>query len=360
MKWQEEEEHLLRLLIPTNSHQEIAEEFARRLNKRLPGFSQERSYDAVRRKCARDGITAEDNADYAEPYSERWAAIKATLDDYALQAEHRSFGIIEEVGRKILCLSDLHFPFCLFDECVKAMELHADADVVVFNGDILDGYIFSTFGRAKRIAAIHEYQGAFELIKYAQERFPLVVITSGNHDVRPAKALARADFEKEASQIFRPDLLARIANGEELDDAGDLAVKHDFENVVYQRYDSWYVRVGKTIFCHPSAWRGSYPGGTVTKLNDYFTKRLGSEAYDSIVVGHTHRQYKGIIGNVLLIEQGAMCARQPYQHKDDLRYLHAMNGYAVIYQDDEGNTCFNRSNFTHIGSQLPPKKDILL
>jgi predicted phosphodiesterase len=361
MKWQEEEEHLLRLLIPTNSYQEIAEEFARRLSKRLPGFSQERSYDAVRRKCTREGITAENVENYnTDPYGDRWESIKATLAEYALGAEHRSFGLVETVGRKILCISDLHFPFCLVDECTKAMELHSDANICVFNGDILDGFIFSTFGKARRVAALHEYRGAFELVRIAQQMFPLVVITSGNHDVRPAKALARADFEKDASQIFRPDLLARIANGEELNESGELIKKHDFENVVYQPYDSWYVRIGKTVFCHPSAWRGSYPGGTVIKLNDYFTQRLGSEAFDSIVVGHTHRQYKGIVGNVMLIEQGAMCARQPYQHKDDLRYIHAMNGYAVIYQDTEGNTCFNRSNFIHLGSQLPPKKDILL
>ena len=63
--------------------------------------------------------------------------------------------------------------------------------------------------------------------------------------------------------------------------------------------------------------------------------------------------------NKLLIEQGAMCARQPYQHKSDLRFPHAMNGYAVIYQDYEGNTCFNKSHVVYLGSQLPPKKEIL-
>ena len=95
------------------------------------------------------------------------------------------------------------------------------------------------------------------------------------------------------------------------------------------------------------------------KLCDHFTKRLGSEHFDSVIVGHTHRIYKGVVMNKLLIEQGALCARQPYQHKADLRFPHAMNGYAVILQDDEGNTDFTDSRVYYLGSQLPPKKEIL-
>ena len=117
----------------------------------------------------------------------------------------------------------------------------------------------------------------------------------------------------------------------------------DFDNVTYQKYDSWYVRIGKTIFAHPDAYFGSWPGQTVVKLMDYFTKRLGSDKFDSVVVGHTHRIYKGVFFNKMLIEQGAMAARMPYQHKADLRFPHAMNGYAVIFQDEEGNTDFSKS-----------------
>lgn len=359
MKWREEEEHLLRLLIPTNTYTEISIEFEKRYNKKLPGFTTPRSLDAIRRKCSRDNITADIN--YEDPYEKRWQKIKDMQKEYFMEAESNKIGIVspEKKLRKILTLSDIHFPFALVDEIEEALSLHSDAEIVVLNGDILDGYAFSTYGRAKRIAALKEYRAAFELVRSISESFPQVVIVSGNHDRRPAKTLSRNDFEKEASQILRPDLLARIANGEILDEHGDVVEILNFDNVTYQKYDSWYVRIGKTIFCHPDAYYGSWPGQTVVKLCDYFSKRLGGEHFDSVVVGHTHRIYKGIVMNKLLIEQGAMAARMPYQHRADLRFPHAMNGYAVIYQDEEGNTDFSNSRTYYLGSQLPPKKEII-
>ena len=357
MKWQEEEEHLLRILRSTNSYTEIAEEFRRRFEKKLPGHRTIRTSESVRKKCIRDNITQE--AVYNDPYEERWDKIKSMQEEYFMDAESNRVGIIEEATRKILTLSDLHFPFALVDELNKAVELHKDADVVVINGDMLDGYAFSTYGRAKRIAALKEYRAAFEFIRELSERFPKVVIVSGNHDRRPAKTLARNDFEKDATQILRPDLLARIANGEVLNEAGEMVEMLAFDNVLYQKYDSWYVRIGQTIFCHPDAYQGGNPGATVTRLCDYFNKRIGGDKFDSVVVGHTHRLYKGIVMNKLLIEQGAMAARMPYQHKSDLRFPHAMNGYAVIYQDSEGNTDFSESRIYYLGSQLPPKKELI-
>jgi predicted phosphodiesterase len=360
MKWQEEEEHLLRILIPTNTNTEIAVEFERRFKKNLPGFRVLRSVDAIRRKCSRDNITSEGT--YEDPYEKRWEKIKSMQEEYFMDAESNKIGILPEdtPRRKILTLSDIHFPFALVDELEKALLMHSDADIVVLNGDILDGYAFNTYGRAKRIAALKEYRAAFELVRNLSENFPRVVIVSGNHDRRPAKVLAKSsDFEKEGSQILRPDLLARIANGEVLDEYGEVKEILDFDNVVYQKYDSWYVRIGKTIFAHPDAYFGSWPGQTVVKLADYFTKRLGGEHFDSVVVGHTHRIYKGVVMNKMLIEQGAMAARMPYQHKADLRFPHAMNGYAVIYQDENGNTDFTKSKVFYLGSQLPPKKEII-
>ena len=357
MKWQEEEEHLLRLLLPTNTFTEIAVEFEKRYNKKLPGFRTLRSVDAIRRKCSRDGINSE--SQYTDPYQARWEKIKGMQKEYEMIAEKKSVGIIENPTRKILTLSDIHFPFALVDELKKAVKLHSDADIVVLNGDILDGYAFSTYGRGRRIAALKEYIAAFNFVKELSETFDKVVIVSGNHDRRPAKTLARNDFEKEASQILRPDLLARIANGEVLNEFGECTEVHDFDNVIYQQYDSWYVRIGKTIFCHPDAYFGGWPGQTVVKLCDYFGKRMGTDQFDSVVVGHTHRIYKGVVMNKLCIEQGAMASRMPYQHKADLRFPHAMNGYAVIYQDEEGNTDFTESRVFYLGSQLPPKKEII-
>lgn len=357
--WNEEEEHLLRTLLKKNlTSKQIAVEFEIRRQKELPGFVKRRTQSAIESKCKENDLSSDLMQDYSDPYIERWERIKELTKEYRESSERLTDGLIENAEKKILCMSDIHFPFSLDSEIKKALIEHADADIIVFNGDILDGYIYSTFAKAKRIAALKEYMAAFELIEYCANNFPKVVIVAGNHDIRPAKALAQLGFEKEESQVLRPDLLARIANGEKLNAEGDLIEKLDFDNVHYERYDSWYVRIGKTIFAHPTGYRGG-PGGTAQKLYDYFIKRMGSEGFDSIVVGHTHKIYKGIFCNKLLIEQGAMCDRQPYQHKPDLRFLHAMNGYAVIYQDEQGNTDFNKSHVIYLGSMLPPKKELL-
>ena len=51
-----------------------------------------------------------------------------------------------------------------------------------------------------------------------------------------------------------------------------------------------------------------------------------------------------------------MASRMPYQDRADIRFPHAMNGYAVIYQDAEGNTDFNKSHTVFLGSQLPQRR----
>lgn len=183
-------------------------------------------------------------------------------------------------------------------------------------------------------------------------------MVSGNHDIRPARAIADT-FTKDASQILRPDLLARIANGERLDDDGNLTELVKWSNVTYEKYDSWYVRIGKTIFAHPHAFSSGTPGGTVRKVDAYFANRLQPGDFDSIVIGHTHTFYKGIVAGRLLIEQGALCARVPYEHKPNLKFQHSTCGYAVIYQDKDGNTDFNFSGPIYVGSEIPPKKAVI-
>lgn len=268
----------------------------------------------------------------------------------------RTVGLPKCANRKILCMSDLHFPFARTETIKEILEQQQDADAVVLAGDIMDGLAYSSFGPERKVLVVHEYMQAFDLVKTISERFPKLYLISGNHDVRVAKGLGRAALTDEQIPILRPDLLARIANGEELNENADLVRLHRFRNVHYERYDAWYTQIGKTIFAHPHMFKGAYPGGTVIAVDDYFSKRLEPGSYDSVVIGHTHRVYCGIVNSRLLIEQGAMCARQPYEHKPTLKFPHSMNGYSVIYQDRAGNTDFNKSRPYYVGCELPPKK----
>ena len=354
MKWTPEEEYLLISNLGEKSYSEIAELFEKEYYSSTPGFSCKRSVAAIRTKVSRDKLVY----GARNPYDESWKQIIKITKQFRLNSSKVSLGLTREKEKKILSFSDLHVPFFLWEDMQKALNEHSDANIVVLNGDILDAYIFSTFSKSKNIAAIKEYQAAFDLVHYLSDNFEKVVLVSGNHDYRTTRALKTSGFAEDATKVYRPDLLCRIANGEKLDHLGNLVEKLDFSNVLYEQYDSWYVRIGKTIFCHPSGFASRYPGATVVKLLDHFTERMHYDDFDSIVVGHTHKVYKGVVSGKLLIEQGAMAHRLPYQFKADLRFKNAMNGYAVIYQDSNGNTNYNDSQPIYIGSHLPNKKEM--
>ena len=357
MKWTPEEENFLIKNIKDLSVQEIAEKICSFSNQNTPGFPVQRTEPAVRRKITRDKLL--DKSTKVSSYDDTWDYIVDNTKQYRSKSVKKDLGLITSKERKIISFSDLHVPFFLWEDMQQALIDHKDADVVVLNGDILDAYIFSTFSKSKNIAALKEYKIAFDLVHYLSDHFEQVVLVSGNHDYRTTRAVKTAGFNQDASAVFGADLLFRISNGEKLNERAELVEKLDFQNVMYQRHDPWYVRIGSTIFCHPSGFGSKYPGATVVKLLDHFTERMHTDDFDSIVVGHTHKVYKGIVSGKLLIEQGAMAHKLPYQFQPDLRFKNAMNGYAVIYQDSTGNTNFNDSTPIYLGSHLPTKKGVL-
>lgn len=363
-KWSPEEEHLLHLLRATNTYTEIAVEFEKRHDRGLPGFRSARSAEAIRKKCQRDGITQEDTTiqDVLKPVDDHWDKINEIQQAYLEESIEKFVGIMppEQSTRKILALSDIHFPMARVDQLRDALDEHEDADIVVLNGDILDGQIFSSFEKYRRIAAIDEYNCAFNFVKECSERFPYVVLTEGNHDARPSRSLKSQGIPKEATQILRPSLIARIANGERLDRTGMLIEKLDFDNVLFDPIEPWYVRVGKTIFIHPWTRGSSKAGWTVQQWAKKFDERMDTEDWDSMVCGHTHQLYKGVINSKMLIEQGCLAGHMAYAWSPrQVWHGNGQNGYAVIYQDEEGNTDFNKSHIVYLGEVIPPKKPLL-
>ena len=84
-----------------------------------------------------------------------------------------------------------------------ALDQHLDADIVVLNGDILDGYIFSTFSKAKRIAAIKEYQAAYDLVHWLSDNFEnIIIVSGGNHDSHRVKFLLDLVLKKKQHKFL--------------------------------------------------------------------------------------------------------------------------------------------------------------
>jgi predicted phosphodiesterase len=362
-KWRPQEERLLQTLLPTNTYREISEQINRRHDKGIMGFPCERTDEAVRKKCQRESWSAESvTENVVDPHADRWAQLRQIQDQYQAQGDTRTRGILDAstITTKILSVSDIHFPLAREDLLEEILNEHDDADVVVVNGDLMEGYVFSSFEKNKSIAALDEYRVAFAFIEMLSERFPKVVLVDGNHDIRAARAVRQQGFGKDASQILRPNLMARLANGELLDASGLLVEKKDFSNVHYEPRESWFVKIGKTLFMHPHGRGGSQPGHTVTRVGDKLIRRYQEDEVDSVVCGHTHKIYKGIINGKLYIEQGYLAGVLAYLHspKSDSRFNY-QNGYAVIYQDAEGNTDFNLSGPVYMGESLPPKKEAL-
>lgn len=291
--------------------------------------------------------------------SERLDIINALQDDYLEEAcIYSQLGL--EASRKILSLSDIHFPIARTDLIEQIIHQHKDADVLVLNGDLFDGYAFSSFKKDKKINALIEYNAVLTFVHLCSDIFPKVILVDGNHDVRSHRYLRDLNVSDEARDILRPNLMARIANGEVLNERGDVTDLLKFDNVYYDTRESWYVKIGKTIFAHPSSKDKGLPGSTAYRVAQYFSNRYEAGEVDSIVVGHTHKFYKGIVGRQLLVEQGCLSGLAMYSHDPSLQYINtAVNGYAVVYQDDEGNTLFNESGPIYCGHVLPPKKSVI-
>ena len=70
-----------------------------------------------------------------------------------------------QAALKILSLSDIHFPFQNQELIDEIIETHKDADILVLNGDLLDGYAASSFPKERNIPMHLEYTMALEFVR---------------------------------------------------------------------------------------------------------------------------------------------------------------------------------------------------
>jgi len=372
--WTDAETELLKKYLGTEkSLQDISDIFSETSSKNKD--IKPRSLDAIRKKITRirkitdiQIDTKIDNDEGDEEVIEtpeddmsKFLVKKQALLELTKQHRPRNFtkhkiGLVKGT-KKYLVLSDMHFPIVEADLLLDIICQHNDADGVILNGDLLDGYIYSTYQKSKQLAAIDEYRSAFDFIKSIQPFFKDIWITEGNHDARIYKYLSDKFIPSAASSLFQPNLLARMANGEELSASGDLIKKHNWENVHFDRLHSWYVRIGNAVVAHPHFTITSSPGMGVKKTAEMINKIYPPNLIDCLIVGHTHAVYKGVVNGQLLIEQGCLTTFTEYSFSPRSTYITAPAlGYAVLYQDNDGNTDFNKSGFIYCGRTTPKIK----
>jgi hypothetical protein len=154
--------------------------------------------------------------------------------------------------------------------------------------------------------------------------------------------------------MVNKEILGRLASGEEYDNDGNIIHRNDFKNVYYEGgQEGWFVKIGKTMFVHPMAFSGQ-AAKTAINAQEYFMERTD---IDCVVLAHTHQQCRVPSRNKLCVEQGCLCCPLDYEKQGKMHFKAMTLGYAVVYQDKDGNCDFNKTNTVYLGTQYPVKKD---
>jgi predicted phosphodiesterase len=344
----EEEDQILRSNRGTHTIPEIQALFQKR------GF--DRTLKSIEHRCSRLELRYVGSADDEEDnlVDDAWSLIEERAQqNNTLEIEGRISGTINgKPARKIVCIADTHIPFQRDELINQVIADHKGADYLVVAGDLLDLYCVSVFTKSRRIPLLREYQIAFDLLKKLSKNFKKVILIEGNHERRLHRHFTKNVSQESIAFVAQP-VLERLAGGEVFREDGMLVNRQPFENVFYDRLSPAQARIGKTIFVHPDAYLGpTATGGALRTVGKADKHYRGKMEYDSVVCAHTHHVGSAVCDGVLLIETGCLCGLLDYQRADiKFRFGTQENGYAVIYQDIQGNTDFNMSRPIFLGSQ---------
>lgn len=237
---------------------------------------------------------------------------------------------------RILAISDIHVPFNL---SINAFEKYiGKVDTIVINGDLIDCYSISSFTKMYRLPLIEELvkarQYVIDLVEMIKPK-KLIAIT-GNHELRLGKVVADK-IGTDLSELLPTDAMSFIF------DTGFNQYNHltkskvtypplkDTLDVEVIFANNWWYKHGKTIFCHPMAFK-SQTLSTPIKAYEYF---VGQEEFDTIVMAHTHKVGFGLVNGCYLYEQGT-CSDSQFMKYMEMRLPkeRQQNGYLYLCQKD--------------------------
>ena len=244
------------------------------------------------------------------------------------------------VKTRVLCISDLHFPFA------KPIETFCDyvgrVDILILNGDLLDCYAISKFSKLYRDSPIEEMIGArqylINLIEYIRPK--KVVATYGNHCIRLCNYLA-SHLDTDIQELMPETALDYLFVDGFTHYDRKLKTKtyyepicDVFEDIKIEYTGNWYCQIFDTIFCHPKAF-ASNPMKTAEKAM-YFFRNEGKQ-FKSLVMAHTHRTGSYTIGNTTIYEQGAACETDKMNYSDGMLINSQKQGFIYLCYDKDGN-----------------------
>lgn len=245
------------------------------------------------------------------------------------------------VATTILSISDLHVPYELPIDILS--DYAGKIDILQINGDVIDCQAMSKFSKQYRISPmeelIHGRQYIIDLINLIKPK--KVICNYGNHDKRFANYFAK-NLDTDILELL-PDTsleLMFIDGFNHYDKRSHSKVWYEpitniFPDIDIQYVDDWKVKIGKTYFVHPLAYRQGVLA-TCDKAKDYL-QDTDREGFDAVIMAHTHSVGDAKKGYIRLIEQGAFCDVNKMNYIDGRLTKPQKEGFAIICQDKDGN-----------------------
>ena len=244
------------------------------------------------------------------------------------------------VETTILSISDLHIPFQL-DYSLLA-EYRNKIDILQINGDVVDCQSLSKFDKQYRISPMEEMilgrQYLIDLIEYLNPS--KVICNYGNHDKRFASYFAK-NLDSDILELLPDTSLELILvdgfhhyNKRLKTKVWYEPLKNVFENIEIVYVDDWKVKIGKTYFVHPLAYRSGILA-TAEKAKTYL-QDFSRDSFDCVCMAHTHSVGDSMSGYVRLFEQGAFAQIDKMNYMDGKLTKPQKAGFAIICQDETG------------------------
>ena len=191
------------------------------------------------------------------------------------------------VGTTILSISDLHVPFQLDYTLLKE---YRNVDILHINGDVIDCQALSKFPKQYRISPMEEMiqgrQYLIDLIEYIKPK--KVVCNYGNHDKRFANYFAK-NIDTDILELLPDTSLELIFKDgfRHYDKRSKSKIWYEplcniFSDIEIQYVDDWKVKIGRTWFVHPLAYRQGILS-TADKAKD-FLQDTDRESFDCVVM----------------------------------------------------------------------------
>jgi predicted phosphodiesterase len=278
------------------------------------------------------------------------------LDVSADHLRKTAYGIIEYdtyihgfdgVATTILSISDLHVPFQLPTSTFS--DYVGKVDILQINGDVVDAQALSKFHKQYRISPMEEMiqgrQYLIDIIEYIKPK--KVIVNYGNHDKRFAAYFAK-NLDTDILELL-PDTsleLILVDGFKHYDKRTKSKIQYEplcsvFEDIDIEYVDDWKCKIGNTWFVHPLAYKQGTLATAEQAMN--YLHRTERNAFDCVVMAHTHAVGDTEKGFIRLFEQGACCDVKKMNYMDGRLSAPQKMGFALICQNKDGDLIKEKS-----------------